>query len=78
MASAAFSAYEAAQAGAGEPACAVEARVAAGALALQLGDPAKAASLLDGATGVVARTNHGFALLGLGRHLERRFGHRGT
>jgi tetratricopeptide (TPR) repeat protein len=66
----ALAAYEAAQAGAGEPACASEARVAAGALALQLGDPAKAASLLDGATGVVARTNHGFALLGLGRHLD--------
>jgi tetratricopeptide (TPR) repeat protein len=70
LASAAFSSYEAALADAEDSACAVEARVAAGALALQLGDPAKAASLLDGATGVVARTNHGFALLGLGRHLD--------
>jgi len=41
-------------------------RKASAALALQLGDPDKAASLLDGLTAPEARTNHGFALLALG------------
>jgi tetratricopeptide (TPR) repeat protein len=41
--------------------------VSAGILAVKLGDLAKAAQLLDGATSTVARTNHGFALLGLGQ-----------
>ena len=36
-------------------------------LELQLGDRAKAARLLDGLPGPEARTNHGFALLGLGQ-----------
>ncbi len=67
---AAMGAYEAALGGADEPPCAAEARVAAGVLALQLGDAAKAARLLDGATGSVARSNHGFALSGLGRPAE--------
>jgi hypothetical protein len=67
---AAMGAYEAALGGADEPPCAAEARVAAGVLALQLGDATKAARLLDGATGAVARTNRGFALLGLGRPAE--------
>jgi hypothetical protein len=67
---AALSAYEAALAGAEDSPCASQACMAAGALALQLGDPAEAARLLDGATGAVARTNHGFALLGLGRHVD--------
>jgi hypothetical protein len=67
---AALAAYEAAQASAEESPCTSEARVAAGALALQLRDPAKAAAMLDGATGGAARTNHGFALLGLGRQAE--------
>ena len=67
---AAMGAYEAALGDAGEPPCAAEARVAAGGLALQLGDAAKAVRLLDGATGAVARTNHAFALLGLGRPAE--------
>ncbi len=67
---AALAAYEVALGAAGDAPCAAEARVAAGALALQLGDPAKAARLLDGATSAVARTNHGFALLALGRPAE--------
>ncbi len=50
-----------------EPSCSADARAAAGALALQLGDPATAVGLLEGATGLVARTNNGFALLGVGR-----------
>jgi hypothetical protein len=67
---AALAAYEVALGVAGDAPCAAEARVAAGSLALQLGDPAKAARLLDGATSAVARTNHGFALLALGRPAE--------
>ena len=66
----ALAAYQAALGGSEISPCVLQARVAAGALALQLGDPAKAAGLLDGATDPVARTNHGFALLGLGRHVE--------
>ncbi len=50
----------------GAPPCVLAARESAGMLALQLGDPAQAAEWLAGATGPVARTNHGFALLGLG------------
>ena len=64
---AALAAYEVALADAENSSCAAEARVSAGGLALQLGDPAKAARWLDGVTGAVPRTNHGFALLGLGR-----------
>jgi tetratricopeptide (TPR) repeat protein len=75
---AARSAYQAALApdpetprsGGGEEAearCRDEARAAAGALALQLGDFSGAVGLLDGAPAPGARANHGFALLGLGR-----------
>ena len=38
-----------------------------GALALRLGEPAKAVTWLDGLIAPQARTNHGFALLGLGQ-----------
>jgi tetratricopeptide (TPR) repeat protein len=38
-----------------------------GALALRLGEPAKAVTWLDGLLAPHARTNHGFALLGLGQ-----------
>jgi tetratricopeptide (TPR) repeat protein len=38
-----------------------------GALALRLGEPAKAVTWLDGLLAPQARTNHGFALLGLGQ-----------
>jgi tetratricopeptide (TPR) repeat protein len=48
----------------------MDARESAGILAWQLGDPAKAAHWLDGSTGAVARTNHGFALLALGQPAE--------
>jgi len=67
---AALAEYEAALAGPDEPSCPSRARAAAGALALQLGDPSKAATLLEGASDEVARTNHGFALLRLGRGAE--------
>jgi len=67
---AALAAYEAALADVGNPACAAEARVAAGLLALDLGDATKAVRLLAGAPSAVARTNHGFALLRLGKHEE--------
>jgi hypothetical protein len=50
--------------------CTLGARESAGLLALQLGDPAKAARWLDGATSPVARTNHGFALLKLGQAVD--------
>ena len=50
--------------------CTVSVRESAGILVLQLGDPAKAARWLDGATSTVARTNHGFALLGLGHAVD--------
>ena len=66
MAAALF-AYEAALESDGAPACAAPAREAAGLLALGLGDAAKAARLLEGLTGKVARNNLGFALLRLGR-----------
>jgi tetratricopeptide (TPR) repeat protein len=39
-------------------------------VAVRLREHAKALRLLDGATVPVARTNHGFALLGLGRAAE--------
>lgn len=64
---AALAEYEGALANDGPPACLAAAREAGGALALELGDAAKAAYLLEGAASVVARTNHGFALLALGR-----------
>jgi hypothetical protein len=59
--------YETAMGADSATACGVEARESAGILALQLGEPAKAAQWLDGATSAVARTNHGFALLALGQ-----------
>ena len=37
---------------------------------MQLGEAAKAARWLDGATSPVAQTNHGFALLGLGQAVD--------
>jgi hypothetical protein len=58
--------YEAAMSADSATTCSVDARVPAGILALQLGDPAKAAQWLDGATSPAALTNHGFALLALG------------
>jgi tetratricopeptide (TPR) repeat protein len=51
----------------GEAACIRAARAAAGELALDLGDAAKAARLLDGLVDAVSRTNHGFALVGSGQ-----------
>jgi tetratricopeptide (TPR) repeat protein len=66
----ALAAYEAALAGADDATCVAEARAAAGAVALQLGDLGKALRLLEGATAVVARANRGFARLGLGRPAE--------
>ena len=62
--------YEAALVAGDASSCSQDVRASAGILAMQLGDPAKAAQLLDGATGAVARTNHGFALLGLGQPLQ--------
>jgi hypothetical protein len=59
--------YETAMGVDGATACGLEARVSAGSLALQLGDPTQAAQWLDGATNPLARTNHGFALLALGQ-----------
>ena len=59
--------YEAALDAENATPCGQDARMSAGILAVKLGDLAKAAQLLDGATGSVARTNHGFALLGLGQ-----------
>ena len=50
--------------------CSLDVRVAAGILALQFGDAAKAAQLLDGASSAVAQSNHGFALLALGQPIE--------
>ncbi|MGD0835448.1 MAG: tetratricopeptide repeat protein [Polyangia bacterium] len=58
--------YQAGSSGAGDPACRAEARQSAGTLALERGDFAAAAALLEGATAPAARVNHGFALLGLG------------
>ena len=62
--------YEAAIGAHDAIACSMDARESAGILAWQLGDPAKAAHWLDGSTGAVARTNHGFALLALGQPAE--------
>jgi hypothetical protein len=64
---AALFAYQAALDDRANPACVAEARVAAGTLALQLGDADEAARLLAGAGAAAARTNRGFALLKLGR-----------
>jgi len=47
--------------------CGADLRVPAGILALQLGDPAKALHFLGVAVGPVAKTNRGFALLGIGQ-----------
>jgi tetratricopeptide (TPR) repeat protein len=63
----ALAAYEEAVVSHGESACVTAARAAAGELALDLGDAAKAARLLDGLVDAVSRTNHGFALVGLGQ-----------
>lgn len=51
----------------GDSACHEQARQAAAALALRAGDFADAAQLLEGQAAPEPRTNHGFALLGLGR-----------
>ena len=59
--------YEAAMEAEGAPSCGADLRVPAGILALQLGDPAKALHFLGGVVGPVARTNRGFALLGIGQ-----------
>jgi len=59
--------YQAALTSEGEALCRDEARAAAGAVALELGDFSKAADLLDGVRAPAARANHGFALLGIGR-----------
>jgi len=59
--------YEEAIASNGESDCVTAARAAAGELALELGDAARAARLLDGLVDAVSRTNHGFALLGSGQ-----------
>jgi len=60
-------AYESAYAATGEPLCREDARVAAGAVALEVSDFALAAAFLDGVGTSAARTNHGFAMLGLGK-----------
>jgi tetratricopeptide (TPR) repeat protein len=62
--------YEAALVAGTATSCDQDARVSAGMLAVQLGDMAKAVLWLDGATSAVARTNHGFALLGLGQRSQ--------
>jgi hypothetical protein len=62
--------YEAAMTEDAVSSCTVSVRESAGILALQLGDPVKAARWLDGAASTVARTNHGFALLGLGQAVD--------
>jgi len=59
--------YEEAIAAESTTSCSSDMRVPAGMLALQLGDPGRAIYFLNGASGPVARTNHGFALLGLGQ-----------
>jgi hypothetical protein len=59
--------YEEAIGSNGESVCVEAARAAAGELALNLGDAAKAARLLDGLVDAVSRTNHGFALVGSGQ-----------
>jgi hypothetical protein len=50
-----------------DPGWQTELRQGAGALALRLGELARAADLLDGLSAPEARANHGFALLGLGQ-----------
>ena len=65
--STALAEYEEAMVSNGEAACIRAARAAAGELALDLGDAAKAARLLDGLVDAVSRTNHGFALVGSGQ-----------
>jgi len=64
---AAFRHYQAAMDAEPATVCGLSMREPAGILALQLGDAAEAARLLEGATSTVARTNHGFALLTLGQ-----------
>jgi hypothetical protein len=59
--------YQSALARETDNSCSPTARDSAGALALQLGDAGTAASLLAGSATAVGRTNHGFALLGLGK-----------
>jgi hypothetical protein len=60
-------AYEAARGAEGAVSCREQARMAAGAVALGASDFGRAAELLDGVLESAGRTNHGFALLGLGR-----------
>jgi hypothetical protein len=62
---AALQAYETARASDGDGVCHQDAREAAGALALELGYFSQAAALLADVPSAAARTNHGFALLGL-------------
>jgi len=64
---AALTSYEAAISAEGDTGCTDEARASAGAILLELGDPARAVRLLEGATSATAQANHGFALLGLGQ-----------
>lgn len=67
QAAAAQRAYEAAREAEGSAFCREQARVAAGAVALESSDFARAVELLDGVLEPAGRANHGFALLGLGR-----------
>jgi hypothetical protein len=62
--------YDMAMAADSGTSCGSDTRVAAGILALQLGDLSKAAQLLEGASTAVAQSNHGFALLALGQPIE--------
>jgi hypothetical protein len=62
--------YDMAMAADSGTSCGPDARVAAGILALQIGDLAKAVQLLEGASSAVAQSNHGFALLALGQPIE--------
>jgi hypothetical protein len=70
QAGAAQRAYEAARGAEGAVSCREEARVVAGAVALESSDFARAAELLDGVQEPAGRANHGFALLGLGRTVD--------
>lgn len=66
----ALRAYEGASTASGAASCRDDARDAAGAVALELGDFVRAAELLDGVLTPGGRANHGFALLGLGRSAD--------
>jgi tetratricopeptide (TPR) repeat protein len=64
---AALAAYQSALSSESEASCQQETRAAAGAVALGMGDFSRAAAFLAGLAAPAVRTNHGFALLGLGR-----------